>query len=348
MSTYAYVKYLKWVLFFVSLGVISFIINGEVSHASVHDSIVSSTEAQVDGSMLSPFWGPSVSRWSGQITAASRQTGLDPDLLASVIKSESNGDAESVSYVGAVGLMGVMPTGPGLERRPTADELTDPSLNIQWGSVILREVILQAGGDVASALAAYNGGWEEVNSQVPQVYAAEVLDQYARAMLIQQGYDSTIAHQWTIAVKIENGYVPHEEFLVLGSQPLSGVRYFGDTLLIRPKGQGDQRLRVRASAVPVVLVTAETEPDIIGEPDNIESSLLERLGQNTQNNDAYFASNPRVVIACLSSIDRLRGRESTRWYFPSTCPRAQRPLPTSVPTLAPVEPISDTVGFGDE
>ncbi|MEM7802684.1 MAG: transglycosylase SLT domain-containing protein [Chloroflexota bacterium] len=322
------------------LGGISFTLNGRASHASVHSQPLSSSEAKVDGSHLSPFWGPSVTQWTVQINAASRQTGIDPDLLASVIKSESNGNAESVSYVGAVGLMGVMPMGPGLEFRPSADELTDPAVNIQWGSVILRDVILQAGGDVASALAAYNGGWEEAAGPVPQVYASEVLDQYARAMLVEQGFDSTIAHQWTIAVDIENGYLPHSDLLVLGSQPLSGTHLYGKSLLIKPKGRGDNPLRVQAFAVPVVLVTTETEADLTGDSDTLERTLLQRLGE-LKPKESFDGSNPRIVIACLSSIDRLRGQEATRWYFPSTCPRADRPAEDSI--SEPGLPITDTL-----
>ena len=325
MSLLLYVRRLRFALGVAALGAVSFFAHGELSFASTEHNELSNPEAKVDGTILSPFWGPSITQWSSQISHASRETGLDPDLLASVIRAESNGNPTSVSYVGAVGLMGVMPTGPGLEFRPSSEELTNPVVNLEWGSIILREVVLQAGGDVGAALAAYNGGWAETDKEVTRGYAAEVLDGYARAILAKKGVDASIALQWTIGIELANGYVPHGEMLVLGPQPLSGIQTFGEAMLYRHRGRGRGPTHIKAYAVPVVLVNPNPEPERFGHSDELEDQLKIRLDQ-VDPKEVVQGANPRVVIACLSSIDRLRGKESTRWYFPSTCPRAQRPI----------------------
>ena len=64
--------------------------------------------------VLSPMWGGRIRRWSKQIEREATASGLDPDFIAAVVDSESNGDQYAISRAGAVGLMGVMPAGPGL------------------------------------------------------------------------------------------------------------------------------------------------------------------------------------------------------------------------------------------
>ena len=66
-------------------------------------------------STLAPVWGATIRQWSTQIEKEAQASGLDPDFIAAVINAESNGNQDVVSRMGAVGLMGVMPTGPGLE-----------------------------------------------------------------------------------------------------------------------------------------------------------------------------------------------------------------------------------------
>ena len=76
--------------------------------------------------LLSPMWGPTIRQWSTYIGVLAETHGLDPDFIAAVVQEESNGRKDGVSTVGAVGLMGVMPQGPGLEWRPTTEELLKP------------------------------------------------------------------------------------------------------------------------------------------------------------------------------------------------------------------------------
>src|SRR5438270_1854420 len=74
------------------------------------------------------------------VTAASGASGLDPDLIDSVIKAESNFNPHAVSRKGARGLMQLMPS--------TAQQLGvrdsfDPGANVDAGSRYLRDLLQQ-------------------------------------------------------------------------------------------------------------------------------------------------------------------------------------------------------------
>jgi len=116
--------------------------------------------------VLSPYWRPNVSRWADEIQQVSLKYQIDPDLIAAVVLAESHGDPNAISRVGAVGLMGIMPVEAGFAWRPTTESLKDPVTNLDWGTAILADILRQAGGDVATALAAYNGGWTQISKRV--------------------------------------------------------------------------------------------------------------------------------------------------------------------------------------
>lgn len=273
-------------------------------------------------SILSPMWGPNIRQWDNHIQALSRTYGLDPDFIAAVIREESNGDYQAISQAGAVGLMGVMPSGPGLEWRPQPDELLNPGVNLRWGVAILSEIMRQAGGDPFAALAAYSGGWEYVNSRVPRQYAASVLDYYARAVIVRNGLSPDIASRWTLAIALRRGHVPNDSLLVLGTQPVSGLRTYGQHTLFNYVDEMGRFFYVEAYAVPVALVVPlSRELAQLPDADWLEPELQARLGEAQEK---IGGSNSRVLLACLPSLSRLRGVASTRWYAPSHCPSWHR------------------------
>jgi hypothetical protein len=269
---------------------------------------------------LSPTWGPSIQRWSAYIGALSDFYGLDPDFIAAVINEESNGDPLVVSRVGAVGLMGIMPAGPGLEWRPPADALQNPSTNLRWGAAILAEIVRQSGGDLYAALAAYSGGWSQAERGVPREYAARVLNNYGRAVAQRSGISPDIASQWTLAVEIRQGDVPNDALLVLGDQPISGLLTYGEHIVYNYIDQSGRAYYVKAYAVPVALVMPVGDNDIAA-ADSLEMELQARLNQTAVK---ISESNPGIIEACLPSLSRLRGRASTRWFAPSYCPSWHR------------------------
>lgn len=100
---------------------------------------------------------------------------VSPYLVASVIEAESDWQPEAESSVGAVGLMQLLPsTAEELARRNVVDaerfplkELSDPSVNIEYGTAYLRYLI-ERYHEVEAALAAYNAGLANADTWVAQ------------------------------------------------------------------------------------------------------------------------------------------------------------------------------------
>jgi soluble lytic murein transglycosylase len=90
--------------------------------------------------------------------------GLDPIMLAALIRQESAFAADVISGAGAVGLMQVMPpTGRQLARAHgprsfTEAILTTPEVNLHLGAAFFVEMSRRYGGDLPLVLAAYNAG----------------------------------------------------------------------------------------------------------------------------------------------------------------------------------------------
>jgi len=128
------------------------------------------------------------------IRQQSREKGVDAALIAAVIYSESKfNDAESSA--GARGLMQITPAAADtIERLSGAttfklDDLSDPEINIRYGTFLLKELLERYDGDEAAALAAYNAGpgnadeWggsgltvEEIPFPETRAYVEEVLE----------------------------------------------------------------------------------------------------------------------------------------------------------------------------
>lgn len=92
------------------------------------------------------------------------QHGLDPLLVAAVIREESGFNPRARSGVGARGLMQLMPrtarwAAPKAGIRSFGvEDLEDPETNIRLGCWYLAYLSKQFDGDLALVLAAYNGG----------------------------------------------------------------------------------------------------------------------------------------------------------------------------------------------
>lgn len=92
------------------------------------------------------------------------ETGLDPSLMAAVIRRESQFDREVRSPVGATGLMQLMPaTAAELARRVQLAEfefpqLRVPEVNMTLGARYLSDMLDRYGGSVTPALISYNAG----------------------------------------------------------------------------------------------------------------------------------------------------------------------------------------------
>ena len=93
-----------------------------------------------------------------------RAQGLDPFLVTSLIRQESEFNPAAVSRANAYGLMQLLPsTGKSIAKKLgdkhfTTSELLDPTTNLQLGTIDLRHAIDRYNGQIEYALAAYNAG----------------------------------------------------------------------------------------------------------------------------------------------------------------------------------------------
>jgi soluble lytic murein transglycosylase len=103
-----------------------------------------------------PYWN--------DLAANSQKNGLDPYLVASLIRQESEFNAGVVSHANAWGLMQLLPSvGKSMAKKEglkgfNANALLNPTVNLQLGTRNLRMVLDRFGGQQEYALAAYNAG----------------------------------------------------------------------------------------------------------------------------------------------------------------------------------------------
>jgi soluble lytic murein transglycosylase len=103
-----------------------------------------------------PYWN--------ELVSDSEKNGLDPYLVASLIRQESEFNAGAVSPAHAIGLMQLLPSvGKENARKEglkgfNAGELLNPAINLELGTRNLRQVLDRFGGQPEYALAAYNAG----------------------------------------------------------------------------------------------------------------------------------------------------------------------------------------------
>ncbi len=99
-----------------------------------------------------------------EIRADSAKQGLDPYLVLSLMRQESEFNPSVVSYANAYGLMQILPsTGRQLAKADgmhhfSTNDLLNPPVNINLGTLYMRQLIDKFHGQVEYALAAYNAG----------------------------------------------------------------------------------------------------------------------------------------------------------------------------------------------
>jgi soluble lytic murein transglycosylase len=106
--------------------------------------------------------------WWETIKAESAKNNLDPRLVASLIRQESEFNPSAISHANAYGLMQLLPSvGKALAREEGIShfetfQLLDPATNIRLGTRYLRKTLDKFGGVTEYALAAYDAGDERV------------------------------------------------------------------------------------------------------------------------------------------------------------------------------------------
>lgn len=105
------------------------------------------------------------------IAKAAQKYEVDPDLIRSVIKAESNFDPQATSLKGAMGLMQLMPETAkdlGVKNAYNAEE------NIMGGTHYLKSLLERYKGNVDLVLAAYNWGMGNLEKKYGQMPAETV------------------------------------------------------------------------------------------------------------------------------------------------------------------------------
>ena len=102
---------------------------------------------------LSPLFTPGIHFWGEKIMGWASETGLDPNLIATVMQIESCGDSRATSGAGAMGLFQVMPY-----HFESGENAYYPDTNALRGLGYLKSSLDTASGNARLAFAGYNGG----------------------------------------------------------------------------------------------------------------------------------------------------------------------------------------------
>lgn len=122
------------------------------------------------GAVPLPYWRILFPEpWWTEIKTEAAKNGLDPYLVASLIRQESEFNPGAISHANAYGLMQMLPAVGKQMARADGDgkietfHLLDPATNIRLGTRYLKQTIDKFGGVTEYALAAYNAGDERVS-----------------------------------------------------------------------------------------------------------------------------------------------------------------------------------------
>jgi soluble lytic murein transglycosylase len=140
------------------------------------------------------------------IRQQAKQKQIPPDLIAGVIYAESR-FRDQESHAGARGLMQVTPQTAELIEDLSggstfeADDLSDPDINIRYGSFYLRYLLDKFDGNLIAALAAYNAGetnvgaWGGADLRVEDIRFQETRDYVDQVMDKRQEYREHYAEE---------------------------------------------------------------------------------------------------------------------------------------------------------
>ena len=118
--------------------------------------------------------------FAGWILEASERQGLEPELLASLVLTESSFRKHALSSVGAIGPAQVRPEY--WEGFCGSTNLHDPAENIYCGAQVLSHLKERCDDDTSCALQAYNVGINSSEMRTPSRYVTKI-DRY-RAHLV--------------------------------------------------------------------------------------------------------------------------------------------------------------------
>lgn len=125
------------------------------------------------------------------IDQAAVRHNVDPNLVRSVVKVESNYNPNAVSRKGAMGLMQLMPS---TARSLKVSNPFDPAQNVDAGVRHLKSLLESYGGDIRLSLAAYNAGSRAVARSAGVPHFAETRSYVRRITNLYYGGDEPGSH----------------------------------------------------------------------------------------------------------------------------------------------------------
>src|SRR5208283_1078078 len=123
------------------------------------------------------------------IEQAATRHNVDPSLVRSVVKVESDFNPNAVSRKGAMGLMQLMPS---TARSLNVSNPFDPQQNVDAGVRHLRTLLDNYGGNVQLSLAAYNAGMGAVSRSAGVPHFRETQNYVRRITNLYNGGGETI------------------------------------------------------------------------------------------------------------------------------------------------------------
>jgi soluble lytic murein transglycosylase len=140
------------------------------------------------------------------IRQQAREKGVDAALIAAVIYSESR-FRDQTSAAGARGLMQITPqAAKEIERLSGGTtfrlaDLSNPEINIRYGTFLLHELLARYDGDEVAALAAYNAGpanvdkWGGAGLQIDEIPFGETRGYVTEVLEKQRAYREKYAQE---------------------------------------------------------------------------------------------------------------------------------------------------------
>lgn len=140
-----------------------------------HTNVPWHSEVDAFGHKVSQAFGVrrnTATEFAGWILEASERQGLEPELLASLVLTESSFRKNVVSHVGAIGPAQVRPEY--WSGFCGSTDLVDPAENIYCGAQVLSHLMDRCGDDTVCALTAYNIGPYSDEEQAGRRYVSKV------------------------------------------------------------------------------------------------------------------------------------------------------------------------------
>jgi soluble lytic murein transglycosylase-like protein len=161
--------------------------SGDIASSEFVEVPAAKEEAPTTSAAAVPAADPTPAEIREMAAKAGAAHDLDVELLASVIRAESNGNVHAVSRAGARGLMQLM---PGTASKLGVEDSFRAEQNINGGTEYLNALLLRYHDNLALALAAYNAGPEAVDRYhgIPpyretRLYVARIIRDFNRRKL---------------------------------------------------------------------------------------------------------------------------------------------------------------------